>query len=229
VTAENYPTLGVRFEVPNKHLAPLKAKGNNPKIKKFHADGEYVKTHCFCYAGEVMAYICGPYFLIGGRADASRPTPFTNVNLLYKSNTVETTQMMMETLRNTANRFPNNVLGQDIKSFLGLSKDANTVAPYCRGEISANLAEFYPAKILEALRDFADHLISCGYIDITGGLAHEPSAEWINSNIKVTPSGESSLNNLYFVGDASGKTQGIVAAAVMGVRAANEIALRERL
>lgn len=78
------PTLGFRLAIPNEELQKMKSFGNNPKLKLHLPNGDTVKTHCFAFGGEVMAYICGDYFLVGGRADYQYPTEFANTNILYK-------------------------------------------------------------------------------------------------------------------------------------------------
>jgi uncharacterized FAD-dependent dehydrogenase len=221
-TLENFPTFGVRLEVPKEQLAKIRAKGHNPKIKKFYRDDEYVKTHCFCYEGEVMAYVCGPYFLVGGRA-GNNQTPFANINVLYRRNAKETTSLVMETLRKISRRFPSNVICQDINSFIGGSDNSKLRVKPCQGAVLGDLAKLYPDEILHPLQDFIITLMEKGKLDISGGLVHGPSVEWINPNIDVSFNGESSFRGLFFIGDTSGKTQGIVAAAVTGVRAAHKI------
>ena len=221
-TLENFPTFGVRLEVPKEQLAKIKAKGHNPKIKKFYRDDEYVKTHCFCYEGEVMAYVCGPYFLVGGRS-GNNQTPFANISILYRRNAKETTSLVMETLRGISRKFPNNVICQDVNSFIGGSDNSKLRVKPCRGEVFGDLTKLYPDEILYPLQDFIITLMEKGELDISGGLVHGPSAEWINPNIDVSFNGESPLRGLFFIGDTSGKTQGIVAATVTGVRAAREI------
>ena len=66
------------------------------------------------------------------------------------------------------------------------------------------------------------------YVDLTGGIVHAPCSEWTTPKIKTSFMGETSINNLFYVGDGSGRTQGIVASAVMGERAAHTILEREQ-
>lgn len=227
LTSQNYPSFGVRIELPNLSLQTLKYKGNNPKIKKYYSDGEYVKTHCFCYAGEVMAYLCSSYFLVGGRSDIESPTGFSNINIVYKSNSLETTQLIMKTLETISSLYPKNIIFQSIDSFLRLNEESNIEVKPCRGEIFGNINDLYPEKILTALKDFILMLKQQYNINLSGGLVHAPSAQWINPNIDVSFNMESSCKNLFFIGDTSGKTQGIIAAVVTGIRASKEIILRE--
>lgn len=198
-TLDHFPTLGARLEVPNEQLSVLKESGNNPKIKKFYHNGEYVKTHCFCYAGEVMAYVCGPYFLVGGRSDIENPTPFSNVNILYRSNTSSTTESIVETLERISRDYPKNVICQNTRSFLGDGEDADLRVNPCRGEIFGDLKLLYPSEILYALQDFTYSLEDEIQVNLSGGLLHGPAAEWINPNINVSFEMESSVPNMFWV------------------------------
>lgn len=223
----HFPTFGVRLEVPNEQITNLKTKGTNPKVKKFYAQGEYVKTHCFCYAGEVIGYKCGPYFLVGGRSDTESPTKLSNVNILYKSNSPETTDLILKSLTAISHDYPNNTICQDLSSFLNQASDTQRKVHPRKSEIFSDFAKYYPEHIFSALQDFLNYLLAQEYIEILGGIVHGPSAEWIMPKTRVSPSGETSSKNLFFIGDTSGNTQGIISAAVMGVRAANEVIKRE--
>lgn len=226
---DGFPLLGVRLEVPKTQLNNLSKKGTNPKLKKYYNNGEFVKTHCFCFAGEVMSYACGPYFLVGGRSDKNDPTPNANMNILYKSNTHSTTKLIFETLDLFAKTYPNNAVFQSIGSFIcEIGEEQLRVHP-CRGSAKGYLNNLYPNEILQPLQDFIRSMMQEGLIDITGGVAYGPAAEWIAPNFDITHSMESSFPGLFIVGDTSGKTQGIVAAAVTGLRAAEEILHRESI
>lgn len=77
-------SIGVRLEIPKEGMDYMKAKSNNLKIKK-HYENAYVKTHCVCYAGEVVPYRAQQMSLVGGRADSYALRDTSNVNILYRS------------------------------------------------------------------------------------------------------------------------------------------------
>jgi uncharacterized FAD-dependent dehydrogenase len=86
------------------------------------------------------------------------------------------------------------------------------------------MSTFYPKRSILVILDFIkrlDHL--CPGLWDESTLFYGPSSEWVVDKIILNDEMETSRKNLYIVGDGSGTTQGIVAAASTGLIAAQSI------
>lgn len=219
------PTLGFRLSIPNDELLSMKALGSNPKLKLRLPNGDSIKTHCFCYGGEVMAYLCGDFFLVGGRADYRNPSAFSNVNVLYKFSSLsayaQTT--VRDILYNIKQDYPLNIIYQDLLSFLEPDRSPTmTEVPLCRGAKLGSLLPYYPETITHALREFVYVMAETYGMNIARASIFGPACEWINDAVSTSLTMETK-KGLYIVGDGAGMTQGIMSAAVTGYRAARSI------
>jgi uncharacterized protein len=226
-TIPTEPTLGFRLAIPNEELRKMKDLGNNPKLKLHLLNGDTVKTHCFAFGGEVMAYVCGNYFLVGGRADYQNPTDFANTNILYKfsSGHPKTRKKLVHSiLAHIKEGYPRNIIYQDLHSFLDARREPKeTSVPPCRGGTLGNLLSYYPIHVIDSMREFIYNLANTYGMDIRKATIFGPASEWLNDAVSVSMCMQTIKNGLYIVGDGAGITQGIIAAAVTGQRAANAI------
>jgi hypothetical protein len=230
-TIPTEPTLGVRLVVPNEELQEMKNLGNNPKLKLHLPNGDVVKTHCFTFGGEVMAYLSGSNLLVGGRSDYLNPTDFSTVNILYKFSAGDPKERKEE-VRNTLQKmqadYPRNVIYQDVGSFFDPTQDPReTTVPACRGGKLGNILSYYPSYVVEAIREFINNMASAYGVNVNRATIFSPAAEWLNDAVATSMEMETTRKGLYIVGDGSGITQGIISAAVTGYRAAHSIKSRE--
>jgi hypothetical protein len=229
-TIPTEPTLGFRIAIPNEELARMKQLGNNPKLRLHLPNGDSIKTHCFCFGGEVMAYMCGEYFLVGGRADYTNPTQVANTNILYKFSSGEPAyqrETVQKTLSAISRDYPKNVLYQDLLSFIYPDNEPKeTSVPPCRGGLLAPLNSYYPDYVTESLRNFIFEMADTYGMDVSKATIFGPASEWLNDAVATTMEMETARKGLYIVGDGAGVTQGIIAAAVTGYRAAHSIKQR---
>jgi uncharacterized FAD-dependent dehydrogenase len=165
--------------------------------------------------------------LIGGRSSSDNETEFTNVAVLFKCLDDGLRRMALQTLETFSMSYPSNTLCQDISSFIGFGGE-KTIVPAGRRSVKAHIPVLYPEPIATGLRIFIKNLQDLEYINLSGGIVHAPSAEWVTPKLRVSNAGETKIKNLFFIGDGSGKTQGIVSAAVMGIRAARQIMRKQR-
>lgn len=223
-------TLGFRLALPNEELQNMRSAGNNPKLTLHLPNGDAVKTHCFTFGGEVMAYVCGNYFLVGGRADFQHPTEISTANILYKFSSGDPKQrkdMIHNSLAHIKADNPKNVLYQDALSFLDPNRQPQeTIIPPCRGGKLGNLLSYYPPYAVEAMREFLYNMQSIYGMNLQKGTIFGPASEWLNDAVATSMEMETAKKGLYIVGDGAGITQGIVAAAVTGYRAAHSITSR---
>lgn len=203
----------------------MKAKSNNLKIKK-HYENAYVKTHCVCYAGEVVPYRAQQMSLVGGRADSYALRDTSNVNILYRSARQNSLDAALNTLRKFEKVSNGNVVYQTIDDFLESNISDGLFIPNRDWEIKGDVSKLFDKTVYESLRDFLITVYEKKYIDIRHGLVHAPAAEWIVPQVSVNFNFETDVDGLFVVGDGSGKTQGILSAAVSALRATNVIRQR---
>lgn len=220
-----YPCVGVRIEVPRIQAKLLEETAENLKIKMKFSKG-YVKTHCFCSAGEVISYKSNGNLLIGGRSNSDQSSSFTNVAILYKCIDNDLKHEALLSLRAISKLYPHNTFFESIASFVGKKQERLKVIPLS-SSIPYEIGKLFPDEISSALKTFILNLEKEKYIDLTGGIVHAPCSEWTTPKIITSFVGETT-HNLFYVGDGSGRTQGIVAAAIMGQRAARTILEREQ-
>ena len=226
-TIPNEPTLGFRLSAPNAELRKIKELGSNPKLRSRLPNGDTIKTHCFSFGGEVMAYACGDYFLVGGRADSGHPTEFANVNVLYKFSSGapnERKELVHSILRRIKADYPKNVIYQDLNSFLWPDRTPKeTCVVPCRGGILGSILPYYPPYVVDAMRNFVTDIANIYGINLENATLFAPAAEWYNDAVAVSMEMETAKRGLYVVGDGASITQGIISAAVTGRRAAQRI------
>ncbi len=232
-TTPNEPTIGVRISLPNEEMRRIEALGKNPKLRLRLPTGDAVKTHCFCFGGEVLAYLCGNQPLVGGRADDAELSAFSNVNLLYEfsSRPFDGQAIARDVLESIRATYPNTVVHQDMQSFL-----RDDLVPIegdgqqCRGSRLGPLGPHFPSDVRQALQRFVVEVADLYAVDLSRARVFGPATEWVNNRICTSLHMETSRPRLYVVGDGSGTTQGIVSAAVTGLRAADSIrsSLRSR-
>lgn len=226
-TVPTIPTLGFRIIVPAEELMQMKAIGNNPKLKYSLPNGDKVKTHCFTFQGEIIGYTCDRYTFVGGRADSENPTNYATVAILYKFNSYKPkirTKILYETLDSMSKKHPRKLVYQDLQSFMENGRELQDIMlPLPKHTVLDSLIEHYPKQVIDAARIFITNLSKTYGMDITRGAIVGPAAEWISDAIATSQEMETNKKGLYIVGDGSGITQGIIASAVCGYRAAHAI------
>jgi len=231
-TTPTKPTLGLRLVIPNEEMARIKSLGENPKIKLHLPNGDIVKTHCLVFGGEVIVYASGNYFLVGGGADRQKPTGLSNINILYKfssGNPDNSKQLIRATLARINKDYPRNVIYQDIRSFLDPAREPKEIDfSICRDGKLGNLLQYYPPHVSESIREFIHKMANTYGINLMNkAFVVGPSVEWLADAVITSMEMETAVKGLFIVGDGAGITQGIIAAAVTGLRAAHSI--RDRL
>ena len=227
-TIPTIPTLGFRIIVPRQELAQMKSFGNNPKLKYRLPNGDKVKTHCFTFQGEIIGYACDRYTFVGGRADSEHLTDYATVAILYKFSSDSAPKVRKKMLYSTLNAinkaYPHKLIYQDMLSFMEAGKKQHkTSLPLPKIAVLGNLIKYYPKHIVNATRAFITNLSTTYGMDIKKGAIVGPAAEWISDAIATSLEMETKKKRLYIVGDGSGITQGIIASAVCGYRAAHAI------
>ena len=139
-------SIGVRLEIPKEGMDYMKAKSNNLKIKK-HYENAYVKTHCVCYAGEVVPYRAQQMSLVGGRADSYALRDTSNVNILYRSARQNSLDAALNTLRKFEKVSNGNVVYQTIDDFLESNISDGLFIPNRDWEIKGDVSKLFDKTV----------------------------------------------------------------------------------
>jgi len=227
--------IGVRVETKKNELSELtKHFGDDPKIKwplirKSLYDDWAIKLHCFVEGGKVISYPWKNITLVGGTSDSKRSGKNTNFDVLYSDSSLtskyikERSKKFEENLKTpTIQRFDDYLRNIPTKN---LSK--NSVSPTLKNYKTGNVREFlsnFSKNFAEKLPVFMEK-ISRLYKEITDPdtLIYFPVIEWGSERVKVNTNMETNVKNLYTIGDSAGITQGIVASALTGIIAGNDI------
>lgn len=216
----NNIAFGIRLEVEKTGTHVVKMLSNNLKIKKEFQNGT-VKTHCFCYGGEVIIYkyrdsMC----LAGGHAEIDSLSDYTNVNILFKASNQEYNEQIRSSLNNLFSCYPNILVCEPLSNYFA---NCTYRKPTNAAVKEINFSNYINKTILNNLLDFIKLLDMSNLFDISKGVIYGPVAEWIAPKINCSEYFETSYPNLFFAGDTSGNTQGIMAAGVSGIRCARKI------
>jgi uncharacterized FAD-dependent dehydrogenase len=222
--------FGLRVETSRNIMENITRLSFNPKLYFGEKGSTYVKTHCFAEGGVVVSYPYNNVRVTGGFTDNTDNTSFSVLVEHYPPfpfQTIEYSSWMCRLINNVGK---NKVILQRLGDFKKgkASKrrniENNTVQPTLRDYALADMSTFYPKRSILVILDFIkrlDHL--CPGLWDESTLFYGPSSEWVVDKIILNDEMETSRKNLYIVGDGSGTTQGIVAAASTGLIAAQSI------
>jgi len=220
--------FGLRIEVPQKYLTPLAKLSFDPKIYRELGDGRKIKMHCFCRKGNVIMTNYEGCVVAGGHS------PFTENNLPFDSEEYGNFNVllsypktydyneMLERFKSTASH---TLLVQTLEDF----KNNKTPEPknnsaYARikhmqfGNIRAAVNdEFFSQEFLAFIYSIDQIFPGLGNGD---NLLYGPAFEWCMDTVCVSKYMETSLPNLFAIGDGAGLSQGIMYSASTGIIAA---------
>ncbi len=195
-----------------------------------------MKTHCFCYKGNVISYRTKNGTLVDGHALSTRSGKNSNINVLYKidQNHVNNPVTYAWNIVSLCNKVGSGKAimqryeyfkKQEYSNIRKIKKNKN-ISPsidqgkYVEGDI--NLA--YPRLICDMCIKFIEKLnILFPGISSDDTIVYAPTLQWGIAKIDMNHNMESTVPNLYVVGDCAGITQGIVVAAISGVVASRDI------
>lgn len=218
--------IGGRVELPYEVMKRITDVNYNPCFRQFPEGG--VPTFTFC--ANPMGYLTVESLVpgvagINGESRAYEKSPFTNFAVLTELPVPEG-ENPNDALRNLLHdKFHNTVpLAQTTADFvLGTVKDERRPRMSTVGTMEyANIAEIFPPEVTKAIGDFLLRLEEvCPGVVSRDALFVAPEAKI--SGIRVTPKNKSLETNvpgLHLIGDASGLSKNIVAAAITGIVAA---------
>ncbi len=241
-TENNEVDIGVRVEVPNSIMDHLTQELYEPKLVYF-SDTFDLKTRSFCVnPGGVVSeeHYDGELAVVNGHsyADESLKTGNTNFALLVSTRFTEPFNQPIEYGKYIA-RLANMLTGGGIMvqrlgdllrgrrtdySKLRKSSTIPTLKTAVPGDLSYVLPQRYLTSLVETLKAF-DNIAPGLYSKHT--LLYGVEVKFYSSKVTVKNTFETSIKNLYAIGDGAGITRGLIQASVTGVVVARDIAKRK--
>jgi uncharacterized FAD-dependent dehydrogenase len=225
--------IGVRLEGSKEKLAPLMEQCSNPKLAFINERGESVRTFCVCEGGRIMQYEFEGAIVLDGQHCLTRPTRRSNLGIVTTLSVDEGqdgTDLALQiaaTVSSIGGGKPVACTVGELRRF-GLDEasiDADIALDTSLiGYTHAQLTDCLPRNIVQDVLDMIRRLdgVFPGLISDDDVLA-APVIERLYPQIVLSTDMESSVDGLYFVGDASSKIIGVTYGAATGLVAARHI------
>ena len=227
--------FGARVETKRHILKRLTNISYNPKLYSGRKGAKYIKTHCFAEGGVVISYIYNETRVVGGFTDDTDNTSFSILSEYHPPkhhSSFEYSSWLCRLFNKIGD-------GRAILQRLGdfrrsratqrIAMETNSVQPTLKEYALSDMSPFFPSGFKHSLAEFVGKLGHiCPDLSNDSTLIYGPSSEWIVDKIPLNDYMETTQKNLYIIGDGSGATQGIVAAAATGLIAAIDISRKSR-
>ncbi|HHY13064.1 MAG TPA: NAD(P)/FAD-dependent oxidoreductase [Thermoanaerobacterales bacterium] len=229
--------LGLRIEVPSVIMEHITDVVYESKLIFYSEQfDDRVRTFCMCPQGKVVIENNSGLLTVNGHSFADKKTENTNFALLVSKSFTKPFKEPIsygKYIAALANMLGDNVLVQRLGDLLsGRRSTAErikrglvepTLHEATPGDLSLVLPYRYLISILEMLKAL-DKVAPGIYSRHT--LLYGVEAKFYSSRLKLTPTFETQIRNLFAVGDGAGITRGLAQASVSGVIAAGEITKR---
>lgn len=229
--------IGVRVEVPAVVMEPLTSVLYESKLfYTSRAFDDKVRTFCMNPYGEVVLEYVGDVITVNGHSYANRKTLNTNFAILVSKRFTEPFKDPIaygKSIARLANLLSGGVIVQRLGDLeqgrrstperLSRSIVTPTLKDATPGDLGLVLPYRYLVDILEMLRAM-DELVPGVYSPHT--LLYGVEVKFYSSRLKLTPSLETEVRNLFAAGDGAGVTRGLVQASASGLVVAEEILRR---
>ena len=228
--------VGVRVEVAAPIMEEITSIIYDPKLRintKKHDD--YVRTFCTCPRGWVIREEYGDFCLVNGHSKAKEKTGNTNFALLGHYRFTEPFEYPNDWGRDlakiTTKLGGGNPIVQRLKDLrLGRRstesriKSNRLVQPTLKTAIPGDISLAYPGRVIDDILDALEQLDKV-IPGVAGDstLLYAPEIKFYSLKLEVTEEMETSIKNIYAIGDGAGISRGIVGAAVTGLIAAESI------
>ena len=228
---QNSVDIGVRVEVPNSVLKDVTDHLYEMKIVNQLTEHSSVRTFCVNPSGFVVEEGYDNVKCVNGHSFAGTKSNNSNFALLHSIRFTEPFNSPLEygqSICKLANKLGGNkILVQRLGDILTnkrtnedrLSK--NTVIPTLKDAIGGDLQYVLPSKTLNAIVDTLrklDKVIPGLFADDT--LIYAPEVKFYSSKIKLNNKlqvDKPGFEDVYFLGDSSGVTHGIIQACMSGI------------
>lgn len=221
--------FGLRIEVPQKYLSPLSTLSFDPKIYREVGVGRKIKMHCFCRKGAVIMTNYEDCVVAGGHSPFTENNPpfngeeYGNFNVLLSYPKTSDYKILLDRFRSaSSNSLMVQTLG-DFKSNKTPEKQSNPAYDRINQNQAGNIRttindEFFSDEFLAFIHSL--NQIFPGVGD-DNNLLYGPAFEWCMDTVGVSKYMETSIPNLFAIGDGAGLSQGIMYSASTGIIAAN--------
>ncbi len=241
--ANNPVDLGVRVELPAAVTEKLTSELYEAKLEYFSKSfDDRVRVFCLCPHGEVTVESTGgddPVTTVNGHSYAESHTENTNFALLVSISFTEPFHEPIAYGRYIA-RLANIISGGVLVQRLGDLREGHrstpermergVVIPTLKGAVPGDLSFVLPYRVLIDIVEMLDALDKLvPGISGRGTLLYGVEVKFYSSRLNLTASLETTIKNLFAIGDGAGVTRGLIQASVSGVIAAREILRRESL
>ena len=221
--------LGIRIETQREWLKNLLIKNPNPKII-FSSNDSYIRSFCFCDGGRIMKYKIGSEISVDGQHGHTSKTEKTNFAILNEIIVPENRNSIYYALKYSKDI---NSLSYNEKLPIQSYNDYILKKPSKKESI----LEFNPTfegicgcdfnKVLDnyeiEIKPFINSMEKIfGDIPFQSFLTG-PVFEKFLPRIKLNNHLRSSTKGIYFVGDCTGKIQGVISGAVSGLFVGNNV------
>ncbi|RJQ31772.1 MAG: FAD-dependent oxidoreductase [Actinobacteria bacterium] len=236
--SNNAVDIGVRVEVPASVYDPFTSVLYEPKLVYYtRSFQDKIRTFCMNPYGEVTLEISEDLTTVNGHSYADKKTNNTNFALLVSTNFTEPFKEPIaygKYIARLANLLGDGIIVQRLEDLkagrrsTGERIDRSAVKPTLTkatpGDLSFVLPYRYISDILEMLE--ALDKVAPGTND-RNTLLYGVEVKFYSARVKLTPSLQTHIKNLYTIGDGAGITRGLVQSSASGVVVARNI-LKEK-
>jgi len=229
--------VGVRVELPAPVLEPITDVVYEPKLIYYSPSfDDKVRSFCVCPHGEVVVEYNDNVTTVNGHSYANKKTKNTNFALLVSTSFTEPFREPITYGRYIAS-LSNLLSGSVIVQRLGDLKagrrstwsriERGLVEPTLKTATPGDLSFVLPYRYLAGIMEMLDAMdkLAPG-VASRHTLLYGVEVKFYSSRLRLTPSLETDIQNLFTIGDGAGVTRGLVQASASGVVAAREIIKR---
>ena len=229
--------VGVRVELPAPVLEEITGKVYEPKLVFYSRTfGDKVRTFCVCPHGEVVMEYNESVTTVNGHSYAHKKTENTNFALLVSTMFTEPFKEPITYGRYIAS-LSNLLSGSVIVQKLGDLKagrrstwsriEGGLTVPTLKTAVPGDLSCVLPYRHMSGIIEILDAMDNLAPgVASRHTLLYGVEVKFYSSRLKLTPSLETDIENLFTIGDGAGVTRGLVQASVAGVISAREIIKR---
>ena len=231
--------IGVRVEAPASILRKLTDLTYEAKFIYYSKTfDDRVRTFCMNPFGEVVTETIEDIVSVNGHSYAKKKTENTNFAILVSSTFTEPFRDPIgygRYIARLANLLGNGVIVQRLGDFLDGRRSTTDRINRCITQptlISAtpgDLSFVLPYRHLKSIIEMLEALdrITPGIFS-RHTLLYGVEVKFYTNRVKISPTLETDIQNLFLIGDGAGITRGLMQASISGIMAANEILKRIR-
>lgn len=224
--------IGLRFEMPKEVFDKVFGVHNDLKLKYKLANGEEIRSFCMCYEGYMSIMNFGKYKLLDGHVMVDKKTDNVNFALLYRMNLNEDINSL-EYIDKMASLFScfggKNPIVMKMKDFMDGTfsyfnlQESEVKSSLPNSEV-ADINQIMPEKVIRGIREMLTKMdkVLPGILG-DNNLVYGLAMDLIWDQYTLNNDFESSVDNIYIVGDVSGHVRGILQGGMTGVLAARGI------